>query len=61
VCSSDLSGQEEEMFKSGICPFTSEELIKSDVSGNFIGVYSSSGKTEYAVDLTDGSIYFYKG
>lgn len=56
-----LDGKEEELFKSGICPFTNTQLTKAEVVGDFMGVYSPEGKTEYAVDLNDGSIYFYKG
>jgi hypothetical protein len=54
-----LSGKEESIFQSGICPYTNKKLIKSEVIGDFIGVYSEGGEVEYAVNLNDGTIYKY--
>lgn len=53
-----LAGAAEKIFQKGVCPETGEELVKSKAIGNFLGVYSNAG-TEYAVDLSSGSIYKY--
>lgn len=55
-----LNGVAEKIFQQGICPDTGEELVKSTTAGNFLGVYSPKGGTEYAVDLRNGDIFKYK-
>lgn len=55
-----LSGVAEKIFQQGICPETGEELVKSTTAGNFLGIYSPKGGTEYAVDLRNGDIFKYK-
>lgn len=57
-----LSGVAEKIFQSGVCPVTGEELVKSSkVTGNFLGIYSPKGNTEYAVNLENGEIFRYIG
>jgi hypothetical protein len=61
LCVEKLSGVEEKIFQNGICPKTGEQLVKSSkVVGDFLGIYSPIGKTEYAVNLNTGEIYFHK-
>ncbi|MNM65752.1 hypothetical protein D3C81_772110 [compost metagenome] len=55
-----LNGVAQKIFQKGICPDTGEELVKSTTAGNFLGVYSPKGGTEYAVDLRNGDIFKYK-
>jgi hypothetical protein len=55
-----LSGAAEKIFQKGICPETGEELVKSRTAGNFLGVYSPKGGTEYAVNLKTGEIFKHK-
>ena len=54
-----LSGKDEKIFQNGICPSTGERLVKAKKSGNFLGVYSPEGGTEYAVNLNTGEIHKY--
>lgn len=57
-----LSGVQEKIFQNGICPITGESLVKSSKKvGDFIGVYSPNGGTEYAVNLNNGEIFRYLG
>ena len=56
-----LSGKNAQVFKKGICPFTNKNLIKSQASGEYVGVYSEDGEEEYAVNATTGTIYRYIG
>jgi hypothetical protein len=52
-----FSGKEEEVFKSGFCPFTKQQLVKTQVVGDYLGIYAKNGGPEYAVNLNTGEIY----
>ncbi|MNV78951.1 hypothetical protein D3C71_1724760 [compost metagenome] len=56
-----VSGVQEKIFQQGICPVSGESLVKSKTSGDFLGIYSPAGGTEYAVNLNTGEIFRYKG